>query len=916
MLGRLGVRRLLALVVLVTGVAVAGNATSAPQCAVPGQFSTGKDLWTKIKAPAFTRGGSQLTGYDVARSDRDHLLATNGERIAVTRDAGCVWAESATPAGSPLPTLPLQDGAEVISETITQVRLSLYDPRGAWAIGQSTVLLPDGAHTRPRLMQSVDGGARFTDRSGSFPSAFGRPVAVHPLTAGIALLLFEQTAPKGTYEVFLTTDGGESWGLYFSDLPALSDLGVRSTRDNRTQLLAWGAAGVYSAIIEDAPSFTDLTVYQTSETTMEELEGVGGGVIALTMADDEFSAYLTNVSRRLTSRDDGRTFRLEETPDGVNSASQGPLPGLVAVSGIDINVWVEPPVDPAFRGISATDFSPTDNNVSNPRFSWDYSFKPGFRGVTFPLYAFSPTALFRRDVPADFTLPEIPPPPPAPVVDVDVTEVKPVRRMASLTPADAVVSLLPGQKKTIEYEIGLPPIPTPLDVFFMTDSTGSMSSAIASVQDGVQKIVNRLAASGIDVNFGVADFRDYAQQGGTGGTANYPYLRRRPIGPVNNDLADALQSITTGGGTTDGDDSALEAIYQATTGAGRKDPLLVRGDLIPPGQGAEWRTKVRGVKPLKVILLASDDEMRHPETNPGYPGPSLTTVANTLRDNDVHLVGIQVKTTNASPRADMMTLARASNTLAPATGIDCDGDGTTDGGEDVAPNEPIVCPFSPATGDSIAPTFIALLEGIRDYAAVDLGVTGEPGVAKPLAQTHFPKVNLRQPSDYRLPVQFSCDSAHVGTTTQVDITVRSRGAKVASTTASVRCSPAEPPARQLPLALLPAVVPPPPPPPPAPVTNAQPNPNPNPNPNPQVNANAGAATNEEDQAQLATAESDQGTALEGNEEVAFSARQTESVPLPDVAWVGIVMLMSAAAFGTHLSRRNATWGQLRHQESR
>ena len=36
----------------------------------------------------------------------------------------------------------------------------------------------------------------------------------------------------------------------------------------------------------------------------------------------------------------------------------------------------------------------------------------------------------------------------------------------------------------------------------MTDSTGSMSSAIASVQEGVQKIVNSLAASGIDVIHG------------------------------------------------------------------------------------------------------------------------------------------------------------------------------------------------------------------------------------------------------------------------------------------------------------------------------------------------------------------------------------------------------------------------------
>lgn len=903
-----GVRRLLVLAVLVTGVAVSGVAESAvPRCAAPGRLSTEADLWTKISAPKLSGGGSLLTDYDVSPLRRNELLVTNGDRIAVSRDSGCRWTESVVPAPSPLPTLPLGDGGTVVSATLTQVRAAALDPMGAWAIGESTVVLAGGPQTQPRLLQSADGARHFTDRSGSFPSVFGRPVAVRPLTADTALLLFQQTAPKNTYEVFATSDGGASWKLYFSGLPALSDLGLRATADGRPQLLAWGPAGLYGALVEGKPDYTDLTLYQTSTATMTRLDGVTGEVVALTMAGNEFTAYLAAAAQRLTSRDDGRTFQAQETIQGVSSASQGPLPGLVALSGREVNVWVEPPRHPAFRGLTATDFSPAER-VSRLKFSMDYGSAPGYRGAYFPLYAFSPKALYRRDIPADFRLPTIPPPPPVP--GVDLHGVKPVRRGASLTPDNAVITLLPGQRKTVDYAVGLPATPTPLDVFFMTDSTGSMSSAIVSVQDSVQRIVDRLAASGIDVNFGVADFRDYAQPRDTAGADNYPYKRRRPIGPVNAELASALEGITTGGGTTDGDDSALEAVYQATTGAGRQDPLLVRGQLIPPGLGAEWRAKARGVTPLKVILLASDDEMRHPEANPGYPGPSVTTVASALRENDVHLVGIAVRTTGASPRADMITLARASNTFAPAGGIDCDGDGQTTGADDVAANEPIVCPFSPETSDSIAPTFIALLEGIRDFAAVDLAVGAERGVARPLGPTHFPKVNLRAPSDYRLPVEFRCDGPNLGTTSRVRITVRSRGAEVGATTATVRCGPAERPARPLPLAQLPAVVPPPPP--PAPVSNAQPNPNPNPNPNPQLGANVGVATSDQDQAQLATAENDQGT--DGSDEVAFSARRTEAIP--ELAWVGAVLLMSVAAFGTHLARRSAAAGQLGHQPNR
>jgi hypothetical protein len=904
-LGRLGGRRLAALVVLAASVVTVGPALGAPQAPLQvGHVVQLPDLWVKIKAPRLSAGEPKLASYDVNPVNASDLVVTNGERIGVSHDGGRTWTEPELPVATALPSAELAEGLKTVSSPISQVRFSRGYQRGGtsiWALGQTFIARPDGPTSQPRILVSVDGGTTFADRSDSFPEGFGQPVSALPLSETFALLIFHRVVPTSSYEIYLADGAGTSWTLLYGGLDSVSDLDL----DFAGHLLVWGGGGLYRAPWMTSNDLPDLKVYPSTTSTMTHVDGVGA-VRTVTVSKHGLTVYPAGESYRLTSGDGGTSFRKSELQEPVTSASQGPMDGLVALSGLTTNVLVEPPSDPYFRKIPPTDFSPHDHNVSDVRFVQAIGGGPSFRTLTFTLYAYGAqsNSLFRRVIPADFYAP------PAPAVKVHRRT--PTLRVPSLLPADEVVTLRPGQRRTVDYRLALPPNPTPLDVYFMTDSTGSMSSAISSVQEGMQQIVDTLAASGINAYFGVADFRDYPEEAGATdvGSDNYPYHRLRKIGMPGADLADALANLSTGGGTADGDDSALEAIYQAVTGAGRVDPFLVRGRLIPAGQGAEWRKEA-----LKVVVIASDDEMRHPGgANPTYPGPSLAAVSDALVAHDVHLVGIEVKTSSATARADMERLAEDSNTVAPAAGIDCNGDGEVDNEHDVAGGDPIVCPFSPSTGDSIAPIITGLLEGVRDYAAVDLSIGGDPQVVRPRARTHFANVNVKAVNRFSLPVEFACDKAHAGVTSDVTIRARSRGATLVETRATVRClAPPVPPAeRRAPAlpALVAAVIAPPPVPP-------APNPNPRlPNPNPQVNANAGAATNEEDQAQLATAESDQGEDLEAGDEVAFSARRTDRVPLPDLAWVGTVMLLSTAAFGTHLARRHAAWGQLRTQESR
>ncbi|NES76584.1 MULTISPECIES: hypothetical protein [unclassified Okeania] len=48
-----------------------------------------------------------------------------------------------------------------------------------------------------------------------------------------------------------------------------------------------------------------------------------------------------------------------------------------------------------------------------------------------------------------------------------------------------------------------------VDVYFLSDTTGSMGPAIASVQRGMVDIVNQTQALGSDVQFGVGNYKDF-----------------------------------------------------------------------------------------------------------------------------------------------------------------------------------------------------------------------------------------------------------------------------------------------------------------------------------------------------------------------------------------------------------------------
>ncbi|MBV9097333.1 MAG: VWA domain-containing protein [Frankiaceae bacterium] len=819
----------------VARVAAAAGLGAVGLVAVPGAAATSAcpraihhyaDGWEEISLPAgFVTDQHALVDYALDTSTTDHLLATNGDGIVRSTDGGCSWQDATLPQAVSAPTV-LGDKVSPTRRTISQVRVTPYTGV-SWAIGRLDVEVNNSPLTQPVVLTSGDGGHSFAAATSGLPVS-GQPLdleVVPGTPAAFVLLRQLEGTNEDLYSIYQTTDAGASWTQAYTGLPKFSGMTVGFSGAGPT-IWAWTDSGLYRSVA-GAP--------------FAAVPGVSGAVRTVDVSPGLTSVFFADGASRMVSSDGGSTWRRRPAPENVTSATHGPMAGLLAISSSSTTtVEVDPPPSahqPPF------DASPYETNVGHLQMSMS------FASYGFLLYGANSSAIFRFEIPASFlyTLPPLPVAPRAKAVRVKARQ--PMLRTPELSPNTATVTLAPRQHRDIPYRLLLPPTPTPLDVYFMTDSTGSMATTIGSVQESIQQIVDDLASTGVNAHFGVADFRDFPIGDSLVATDDWADRRDRAVGPVDDAFAQALQSIQAGGGTTDGEDSGLEAIYQAVTGAGRKVVTDPTGNSdIAPNEGADFRPGA-----VKVVVVAADAQFRHPEGNPGWPGPTLAAVEQTLVQSGVHLVGLDVNTgSGQDPGPDMRALASASHTVAGPAGVDCDGDGTPDLHE----GDPLVCPYSPNSHDSIAPAFLGLLDSLRDYKPVSLGVVGPRDVVRPLGATAFPQVNVKAVNTFGVPLEFRCDPPRFGTSTAVRVVAAVAGHQVASLPVTVKCgapTPPLPPAPPQPLLALPplaaiaAAAP------PAPPT--QPNyPNPQPNPQPQTQPNAGVASQEDQAQQLAFAE--------------------------------------------------------------
>ena len=389
----------------------------------------------------------------------------------------------------------------------------------------------------------------------------------------------------------------------------------------------------------------------------------------------------------------------------------------------------------------------------------------------------------------------------------------PVASPARLSPPSARVPVQPGGSADTPYSLDLPRRPIRLDVFFLLDTSESTEPYITGLRNGLADLSRRLVREGIDAQFGLGEYQDMNQ------VQNARYRLRDQIGPPDRAYQKSLREITVAGGEEPG----YTALHQMATGIGIDTPK--KGPRVDPGQQAKWR---QGAYRLAVVVA---DESY--VTDPDSPPPAKTIEA--LVQRKIHTVGIHVGATlpdvaegptgqcrAVSPpiglndelrkaadrsklRCQMYDVARQTDALAPAGGVDCDGDGRMD----ILGGRPLVCGLTvDESRNVVAMTgpLTRILTAITAPSAVDLVGTSPAGASvavRPAAD--FTAVNVRQNAQLGFTVTTGCSADQAGTILPVALTARVATVPVATATMDVVCGDPPPaPARPGPAAVAPA----------------------------------------------------------------------------------------------------------------
>ncbi|HVE73801.1 MAG TPA: hypothetical protein VNA30_01735 [Mycobacteriales bacterium] len=831
-------------------------------------------------APApFAVGPQEVRFFGTASTNEDLVFVSNGQSLQRSGDGGCTWSATLTPGPLVAP-----EAATVTIESITFTpRPEL--PDAIFVLGHER--LPSAEQiVRPRVWVSRDAGKSFERAETGLPPV-GHALRLQGLQLpGAAVLGVEGASGAGTgVQFFSTSDSGQTWvatprkGLGAENNPVrgptLRGFVVHPTQPLR--IWGWDATAVYYSV-DGGGGFTPIRSIGAPVTTMDISPS------PLIPGRSRVRGFHEG-GRSQFSDDDGQTWTAEPEPARrITAVASIPfVAGLYATAAADGAVTVR-----ESRG-QRRDLTPRAPGAKVDRLSFTFTANP-------LLYVGDGKVLLRRRLFGLKTSITV-------VRDsVGVLQAPPALRLGkpSLSPAHSTLRVRPGGHVDVAYSLALPPVPTPLDIMFVTDTTPSMQPVIDALRAELAGVINDLAGLGISSRFGLADFREYPAFGHAAG--NYPYRRLRPVSAVDERLRTALDSLTTGGGVVGNHTSGLEALFQAATGAGRTEAASGdRIEHIPPGQGADFRPNA-----VKVIVMATESHWR--EATTGYPGPTRAATFSALTKAGIHVVGLATGENidrgpssgdAGGPGPPLRAAAKATDTFAPEEGIDCDSDGIID----VRAGEPLVCQLSGTP--RLGPAMSALLAAVVDLATVRFDVEGKGVTARALTTQVFPTVDVKRSNQLRLTVRYSCAASAGERRGTATVSVRVRDETLDQARADIACLadppppvPADPPVELVAPVAAVAIAPPPPPVAQVPITNPQPNPNPN------VNPNVGVAANRQQQLQLQVAT--QELRPDAEDQLAFSALPLQqSTPWAPVLALSGLFFTAACAYGVRLAHATA-----------
>ena len=751
---------------------VIGPLTLSSRAAIPACPNVQvRDSWASIAAPAFTSGGADLTAYAVHPLSPNVMFATNGEQLFTTGDYGCSWELRFS-----IDLLPRLDApVSSANARIHSIEIPEHPEAGHkfYVVVEETV----GPAVRPHVLISSGQDAQFRTVLDGLPLVTGGVYGLHiaPSAPNVMYLQVARSPADGTDDLYVTSDAGQTWQERRND-SGIPSQGLAIDPLDARDLWLFGVSGVSHSVDGGA--------------SRSHLNQVGPPVPFLDVAHrsgqpPQVMAYEAETGTFNRSEDGGATWTRFNGPGGsaISMARGGQDHEGIVFSQHDRVDRFKPP---EFWDHITPDYDQPDlQALSGDRYQF-----PSVYGMT-------PRSIEKYSLYNEAEIPEL--------VDVIGREIV---NTTSLKPAKTTLKLKAGDSREIQYRFELPANPTPLDVFFLVDTSDSMDSSIAGLRHGMQRIINALAESKIDVQFGLGEIKDYPVPGyGDPAAGDFPYRLNRAIGPPDASLEMALQELeASGGGRLDYEESQLTGLYQAVTGEGEPGCAAKVTDegmpCVPPDQGANFR---EGAVPVIVNItdFGFHDQAAH-------PSPPFSQVVQALNAEDVRQIGLAVFGSQGIDQAvtDLSAMAEATSSVAPAGGVDCDGNGSVD----IAENQPLVCEITDTETSGVlnlAPAIIATVKAVAEEVSVELITSEAKDKVVDVAPAAYPSVDITEQNSLGFSLTFTCPRSLAGTTHNLTLATRVSGTPAASATAKVIC-------RKIPAALI-AKPKPPPPPPPAPV---------------------------------------------------------------------------------------------------
>lgn len=877
-------RKLVALLVAVSLLTPLAAARGAAGCGVV------NGNWTTIAGPRFPSGSQAITDLAIDARTPSRFFVTNGTSVMRTADGGCSWAHSYT--------LGEQDDGPLAYTAANAQIVALAAPESGGRV-LASIAETVANQTRPHVLVSFDAGRSWESGDTGLPplgSPEGLVVASSsPDTAYVAVDLSGGTLDS----LYASSDGGRSWQ------PRSQHLGGEFTGFEvdpivPNELWAYGNGLHHST--DGGSTWTPVPEFVGTQTGPIDIFHTGG-------QKSSIFAFVPATATVQRSVDGGENWLESYGLPGPTSIDHGPIAdSRIATSGGDAWVWApalfrfldaRAPVG-GLTDVSATRTTTPSFYMRNTTSILIYTGQTG-RGFEIDVDEFDVGDISLLD-PPDFLDPEPP----------------------ELSPKEDTIKIPAGDKKRVTYDLSLSKIRTPLDLYFVIDTSESAKPFLKGLASVLQSLVNELSLARLDVRFGLAEYRAYPDS-----TPPRPYCDANTLPVEDPDcernfvyrqvldltsttaaLEPAIESLQpVAGGHYD---SSLAALYQTATGSGEDvwpqgtTDSYLDGHDVEPGQQADYDDKA-----LKVALIATDEGFINPPYGDDDFPPdqhSMDEVIEALnaRGDGIKQIGLALGT-EALP--DMRKIAAGTGAVAPAEGADCDGDGAPE----VGAGDPLVCVAyrdSLETGSNLVPAIVNMVEAVRTREPVSLEVEGRDGIVASVTPDEYEGVVLQSDSALKFDVTYECPLDMAGKKSLVDLTA-SKGADVlARATATVICGKVEkkkegffslfPFDRVLGLLPLLPLSPPPTLANPSQATQAQ----------SQAQAQGAMATQEQEQPQLAMVtqyKSALKEALAKDEEYAMTRyRERSAADIPPGMFLGAAALMMSAAYALASSRRRRT----------